>query len=226
MTDAHVHAGLGQRGAQHPQQRHAALEQVDELVDLGGVPQVAALQQAGGAFDVQRLLDVGGELGEGRARSARGRRARSVDRPGSTRRCCEHARAEPSPTRRSLKYSPAHASSPGSTGRSKRGEHLRDPSRGGDDHDEHELGLKREHLDVADRGRVRARAPRRSPPGWSCARASRRSRARPRRSPGGSATARAWRGGASRRLAGAEQPVDDVAVGGVGGHPPGGHVGV
>ena len=54
-------------------------------------------------------------------------------------------------------YSPAHDDEPRVDRAVEGGEHLGDGSGRGDDHDEHDLGLQGQHLDVPDGGGVHRR---------------------------------------------------------------------
>jgi hypothetical protein len=65
-SDPHVYARLGQSRPQHAQQRDASLEQRDQLVDLPGILDVARLEQARCAVEVERVLALGGQRCEGR----------------------------------------------------------------------------------------------------------------------------------------------------------------
>ena len=147
------------------------------------------------------------------------------DRPGSTRRWWSMRAPSPRPTSRSLRYSPAHATSPGSTGRSNVASIFETPpvevmittittcgcsaststwrivavfSEGAE--------TTASRLVICESVSVVARI---------ASSTSRRI-----------SDSSSLRGGASEHLAGAEQPVDHVAVAGVGGHAPGRDVGM
>ena len=76
VADAHEHVALAEGGAQHVEQREAALEDAHQLVDLGEVLEAVLGQQPRRAADVEGVLGGVGQLGEGGRR--RSRKPRSV----------------------------------------------------------------------------------------------------------------------------------------------------
>ncbi len=104
-------------------------------------------------------------------------------------------------------------------------EHLRDVPRGGDDHDQNDLRLQCEHLDMADRGRVHRRRGYHSE---QVRHLRERLRGRAHRLLDLAANQRELESPRRRRqhVLRAEQAIDDVAMAGVGGHTTGGYVGM
>jgi hypothetical protein len=92
-ADADIDVALAERLGEQAEQRHAALEQLEQRVELRDVLEAVLGQQAGGAVEVERVVGRLGQLGERGREARRGRRARwpaaSVRQPGAQR-----ARAE------------------------------------------------------------------------------------------------------------------------------------
>ena len=149
-ADADVDVALGERVGEQPEQRHAALEQLQQRVELGDVLEAVVGQQPRRAVEVQRRVGGLGQLGEGGREllqeRALGRRQRRVREPERSVRA-----PRPEPDQALVEVGGGPVGEPG-VDRALEAEHaLGDAARGGDDHDHQHLRLEHQHLDVADR---------------------------------------------------------------------------
>ena len=218
-ADPHVDVALVERSREHPEQRHAALERVEQLVELRDVLEAVLGQQARSAVDVEGVLGGHRELGEG-GRELRDERALARLEPGVVELGLQHARADAHARELLVEIGRRPV---GQTGidRLVEGEHaLRHAARRGDDHHHQHLRLQRQHLDVAQGG------------GGDRRRGDDRQQVRDLRERlGGDAHRLVDLAADERELelglrlaARRQQPVDEVAVAGVGRHAPGGGV--
>ena len=147
---------VAERGAQHLQQRDAALEHRHERVDLREVLEAVLVQQPRGAVDVERVLGGGGEVGE-RGHEAVQERALAVRQRRIGEAGVQLARAEAEAGELLVEELRRPRDEAAVDGRRERQHALGDAAGRGDDHDHHDLRLQQQHLDVADRRGVQRR---------------------------------------------------------------------
>src|SRR5664280_2019770 len=93
-TDAYEYVSLTERGTQNAQERHAALEQANEPLQLRGILDLTGREQARGPIDVQLVLGICGEIAE-RRDQPRQEREFGRGQAGVDQALLEHPRAEP-----------------------------------------------------------------------------------------------------------------------------------
>ncbi len=139
----------------------------------------AALQQARGAVDVERVLDGVGQAARTRARQLPGRSARAPTAPGRRAGCASVSAPRSVPAQALVQVARGPVGEPGVDRLVEREGALGDrPGRRDHDH-QRDLRLEQQHLDVLDRRGVQTAARRRRPAGRSPGTASRWSRASP-----------------------------------------------
>ena len=136
---------------EQPEQRHAALEQLQQRVELGDVLEAVVGHQPRRAVEVQRGVGGPGQLGEGGREPSRN--ARSVGGSvGSASLRAQRAGAEADPDEPLVEVGARPVREPRVDRAPEAEDPLGDAAGGGDDHDHQHLGLEHQDLDVADRG--------------------------------------------------------------------------